>query len=158
MFILNGRPISPDSPFEHNGISYPANWIRLASPEEREAIGILEQPDPLPWDQRFAWGYREDGTLIWKDHTQLVEQWTQQTRTTAGTLLNPSDWMVIREQDNGVAVPAEWRTWREAIRTAAGTKIQAITATTDTPSLAAYITGPDYPSWPQDPTQPSNNA
>jgi hypothetical protein len=75
MFILNGKPLSPDVAFTTGGIQYPANWLRLATPEEREAIGITEQADPPVWDQRFAWGYSEDGQLIWKDHTQLVEQW-----------------------------------------------------------------------------------
>ena len=40
MFILDGKPLSPDNAFTHDGINYPANWLRLATPEEREAIGI----------------------------------------------------------------------------------------------------------------------
>ena len=96
MFILNGKPLSPDVAFTTGGIQYPANWLRLSTLEEKEAIGITEQADPPVWDQRFAWGYSEDGQLIWKDHTQLVEQWVAQTRTTAGTLIQPTDWMVIR--------------------------------------------------------------
>jgi hypothetical protein len=97
MFILDGKPLSPDVAFTHEGIQYPANWLRLATPEEREAIGITEVPDPPTWDQRFYWGYTEDGELIPKDHTQLVEQWVAQTRITAGTLLVPTDWVIIRE-------------------------------------------------------------
>jgi hypothetical protein len=149
MFILDGKPLSPDVAFTHDGIQYPANWLRLASPEERAAIGITEQPDPVPVDQRFYWD-----TGIPKDHTQLVEQWVAQTRTTAGTLLVPSDWLVIREQDNGTAVPTEWKDWRQAIRMATGDKVAAIEATTTTEELAAYITGADYPAWPADPNQP----
>jgi hypothetical protein len=37
---------------------------------------------------------------------------------------------------------------REEIRLAAGAKNAAITATADTAELAAYITGPTYPTWP----------
>ncbi len=149
MFLLDGKPLSPDVAFTHDGVQYPANWLRLASPEEREAIGIEEVPDPAPYDQRFYWGPE-----LPKDHEQLVEQWTQQTRHTAGTLLVPSDWLVIREIDNGAVVPEAWRTWREAVRLAAGTKIDAIAATADTEELAAYITGADYSAWPRDPSQP----
>jgi hypothetical protein len=149
MFILDGKPLSPDVAFTHDGIQYPANWLRLASPEERAAIGITEEPDPAPYDQRFYWG-----PDLPKDHTQLVEQWVAQTRTTAGTLLVPSDWLVIREQDNGTAVPTEWKDWRQAIRMATGDKVAAIEATTTTEELAAYITGADYPVWPADPNQP----
>jgi hypothetical protein len=149
MFILDGRPLALDRAFTHNGVQYPANWLRLASPEERAAIGITEEPDPAPYDQRFYWG-----PDLPKDHAQLVEQWVAQTRTTAGTLLVPSDWLVIREQDNGTAVPTEWKDWRQAIRMATGDKVAAIEATTTTEELAAYITGADYPAWPADPNQP----
>lgn len=153
MFILDGRPLSPDVPFEHDGISYPANWLRLATPEEREAIGITEVPDPEPYDQRFYWG-----PGLPKDHAQLVEQWTQQTRTTANTLLQPTDWIIIREADNGKPADPLIKTWREDIRLATGTKIDAIEATTTTAELAAYITGADYPIWPADPYAPQPPA
>ncbi len=154
MFILDGKPLSPDVPFTHDGIQYPANWLRLATPEEREAIGITEEPDPAPYDQRFYWGYDADGNLIPKDHAQLVEQWTQQTRHTANTLLAPTDWIIIREADNGKTADPVLRTWREEIRLASGSKVYEIQQTTDTEALAAYITGADYPAWPADPYAP----
>jgi hypothetical protein len=144
MFLLpDERPISPDVAFTLDDIQYPANWLRLASPEEREAIGITEEPDPAPYDQRFYWG-----PDLPKDHTQLVEQWTQQTRTTAGTLLVSTDWMVIREADNGTVMDADTKALRQEIRLATGTKITAIEATADTEALAAYITSSDYSQWP----------
>jgi hypothetical protein len=154
MFILDGKPLSPDVAFTHDGIQYPANWLRLASPEEREAIGITEEPDPQPYDQRFYWGYDADGNLIPKDHTELVTQWTAQTRTTAGTLITPTDWMVIREQDNGVAVDPEIKGWREDLRLAAGDKITALEATSSTEELASLVTSPEYAIWPPDPYAP----
>ena len=156
MFILNGKPLSPDVAFTDpaTGVQYPANWLRLSTLEEKEAIGITEQADPPVWDQRFAWGYSEDGQLIWKDHTQLVEQWVAQTRTTAGTLIQPTDWMVIREQDNGTVVPESVKALREDIRLVTGEKNAAIEATADTAELAAYITGTEYPVWPSDSPAP----
>jgi hypothetical protein len=156
MFILDGKPLSPDVAFTDpaTGVQYPANWLRLSTLEEKEAIGITEQADPPVWDQRFAWGYSEDGQLIWKDHTQLVEQWVAQTRTTAGTLIQPTDWMVIREQDNGTVVPESVKALREDIRLATGQKNAAIEATADTAELAAYITGSEYPVWPSDSPAP----
>ena len=154
MFILDGRTLSPDAPFKHMGVQYPANWLRLASPEEREAIGIKEVPDPPTWDQRWAWGYDADGHLIWKDHAQLVEQWVAATRTTAGTLLAPTDWIIIREADNGKPADPALKIWREDIRLATGVKVTAIRDTADTDELAAYITGADYPVWPVDPYAP----
>jgi hypothetical protein len=83
-----------------------------------------------------------------------VEQWVAQTRTTAGTLIQPTDWMVIREQDNGTVVPESVKALREDIRLATGQKNAAIAATTDTAELAAYITGTEYPVWPSDSPAP----
>jgi len=150
MFLLDGKPLSPDVAFtDVNGIQHPANWLRLASPEERAEAGITEVPDPAPYDQRFYWG-----PGLPKDHTQLVEQWTQQTRTTANTLLAPTDWIIIREADNGKAADPVLKTWREDIRLATGVKVGVIRDTLDTDDLAAYITGANYPVWPADPYAP----
>lgn len=155
MFLLNGVPLAVDTPFKTpDGTQYPQNWLRLSTLEEKEAIGITEVPDPPQYDQRFYWGYDAEGKLIPKDHAQLVEQWTQQTRTTAGTLLQPTDWIIIREADNGKAADPVLKTWREDIRLATGTKITAIVATTTTDELAAYITGSEYNVWPVDPYAP----
>jgi hypothetical protein len=155
MFLLDGQPLAVDTPFKTpDGTQYPANWLRLSTLEEKEAIGITEVPDPEPYDQRFYWGYDAEGHLIPKDHAQLVEQWTAQTRTTANSLLSPTDWIIIREVDNGKAADPVLKTWREEIRLAAGSKVYEIGQTTDTDALAAYITGADYPAWPVDPYAP----
>jgi hypothetical protein len=149
MFLLDGRPLSPDVAFGHDGIQYPANWLRLSTLEEKEAIGITEVPDPPYYDQRFYWNPN-----LPKDHGQLVEQWIGQTRTTAGTILAPTDWQIIRETDNGTAIDPKIKTWREDIRTACNEKVIYIGTTNDTPELAAYITGAAYPVWPNDPYAP----
>jgi hypothetical protein len=154
-FLLDGQPLAVDTPFKTpDGTQYPANWLRLSTLEEKEAIGITEVPDPTPYDQRFYWGYDAEGHLIPKDHAQLVEQWTAQTRTTANSLLSPTDWIIIREADNGKAADPVLKTWREEIRLAAGSKVYEIGQTADTDALAAYITGADYPAWPVDPYAP----
>ena len=148
MFLLNGNPLSPDVAFttanaDGDLTQFPANWLRNASVEEREAIGISEAPSEPYYDQRFYWSPQ-----LPKDHAQLVEQWTGQTRTTAGTLLAPTDWMIIRELDNGTEMPADTKTLREEIRLACNEKVACITETEDTPALAAYVTSPDYSVWP----------
>lgn len=148
MFLLNGQPLALDVAFESGGILYPSNWLRLATPDERTAAGITETADPLYYDQRFYWGYDSEGNLIPKDHDQLVVQWVDQTRTTANTLLLPTDWMIVRESDNGTPANPETKVWREEIREACHAKVLVIEQTTTTTELADYITGPDYPVWP----------
>lgn len=57
MFLLNDKPLPLDTPFEHEGTSYPANWLRLTSTAEKEAIGITEVADETTtYDDRFYWG------------------------------------------------------------------------------------------------------
>jgi hypothetical protein len=147
MFILNETPISPDSAFTTpDGTRYPANFLRLASPEEREAIGITEVPDEIPYNQQYYWGYDSDGNLIPKQledevvtpeegesytQTGLKTQHIRQTKETANTLLAPTDWYVIRQLERNIEVPenvAEFRTevivvseQREALISAATT-------------------------------------
>jgi len=56
MFLLNNKPLGIDTAFTHEGIQYPNNWLRLASPDERAAIGITEVPDEdTSFDPRFYW-------------------------------------------------------------------------------------------------------
>lgn len=155
MYLLDGKPISPDSPFSHNGVVYPANWIRLSTQEELASIGITEVQDPPPYDGRFYFGYDDQGNLIPRDHTQLVEEWSNETKRAAYGILLPTDWHFIREVDDGTPVDAAIKTWRESVRTACVDKINSIQATTTTPELAAYVTSAAYAVWPlQEQPQP----
>lgn len=155
MFVLDGKVLSPDAPFSHNGVNYPANWLRLTTLEEKEAIGIQEVPDLPTYDQRFYWGYDQDGKLIPKDHTQLVEQWSQQTTQTAYTLLLSTDWMIVRQIDDGTVINLITQRWRGVIRSTCAAKITAIQATTTTDELAAYVTSAVYSTWPTEGDVPS---
>jgi len=147
--LPDGQTLPMDTPWTYEGIQYPANWLRLSTQLDRDRLGIVWEPDPEPYDQRFYWG-----PGLPKDHGQLVEQWVAQTRATANTLLAPTDWIIIREADNGKVADPVLKTWREEIRLAAGSKKYEIEHTADTDALAAYITGPDYPAWPADPYAP----
>ena len=142
MFILDRKTLSPDVAFTHDGIQYPANWLRLASPEERAAIGITEVPDEPTYDQRFYWGPN-----LPKDHAQLVEQWVKQTKATAGSLLTQTDWYITRASETGVAAPQSVLNRRAEIRTLSNDKEALLEATTTTDELAAYVTGPEFNVW-----------
>jgi hypothetical protein len=60
MFILNGKPVS-DNGFtapvlvdgEIDAVQFPPGWIASASVKEREAVGIIEVPNPVRPDDRF---------------------------------------------------------------------------------------------------------
>ncbi len=156
MLVLDGKTLVYDRPFSHDGYNYPANWLRLTTLAEKEAIGIEEVPDPVvpAYDQRFWWGVG-----LPKDLDQLKIQWSDKTDETANIILTPSDWMIVRKADSGAEVPAGWTEWRQSIREAAQTKIAALTATTSVTEFEAYIvassgTESDYSFWPADPDQP----
>jgi len=156
MFLLpDGRSIALDVAFNIGDTYFPANWLRLSSPQDRVDVGITEVPDPPSYDQRFYWGYTASGTLIPKDHTGLVETWTSQTRQTANTLLSPSDWVIIREYDNGTVPSSGVKEWRQSIRLSCESKVVQIKETTTTDELASYITGSGYPYWPPQTVPPS---
>jgi hypothetical protein len=142
MFILNDQPLSPDRAFTHNQIQYPANWLRLSSPEEREAIGITEEPDPIQVDQRFYWD-----TGIPKDHTQLVDQWVGQVKQTAGSLLSQTDWYITRASETGVAAPQSVLERRAEVRNLSNEKEAFLRLTETTDELAAYVTSAEFSVW-----------
>jgi hypothetical protein len=57
MFKHNDTTIPLDTPFTIDGTSYPQNWLRLTSLEEKQAVGITEVADvTTTYDDRFFWG------------------------------------------------------------------------------------------------------
>jgi len=149
MFVLDGKPLALDRAFTHDGIQYPSRWLRLASPEERAAIGITEQAPPPVWDQRFYWGYSEDGSLIEKDLDGLKEQWIGQVKQTANSLLAQSDWAITRASDpsSGKAVSTAVLEERGRIRAKSDEKELAINNATSVGDLAAYLTSQEFSNW-----------
>lgn len=151
MFILDGKVLPLDIAFEHDGVQYPANWLRLSTVEEREAIGITELPDyPMP-DDRFYWvSQNPDGTwtAIPKDLDSLKTTWAAQMRQTAWSMLMPSDWMVVRKQEDGTAIPQEWTDYRAAVRTAAQTAVSNLEAAADIDAFIASVTSVQWPVSP----------
>jgi hypothetical protein len=56
MFKHNDTVIPLDTPFTIDGTSYPANWLRLTSLAEKQAVGITEVADvTTTYDDRFFW-------------------------------------------------------------------------------------------------------
>lgn len=155
MFLLDNKPLGLDVAFTHDGIQYPANWIRLASPEERAAIGITETADPEVYDDRFYWApgvpklledrheINEDGEpILDADGNQMVtkglkSQFVAQVKATAGSLLAATDWKVTRAAEGVKAVDADTLAARAAIRAASDANEAAILACTTVDELAA---------------------
>jgi hypothetical protein len=174
-FTLNGQPFNPYRAFTHNNIQYPANWFRLASTEEKAALGIEEVADPTPYDQRFYWGpdnpkllndrqeSDEEGNplyvQVYDDETEsmvdteerlvtkgLKSQWTAQVKDKANKLLAPNDWYVIRKAETDTAIPDNIATYRAAVKTECNRLETAIAAVTSVEELITVINGQNWPT------------
>ena len=150
MFLLNGSPLHIDTQFEVNGTTYPQNWLRLTSIEEKNAIGITEVADPEPYDDRFYWGVDNpkqlnDITVTPEEGEPYVQhglkhQWIAQVKDTANKLLAQSDWMVIRKVERNVDIPEDTVSYRASVITECTRLVTAITGCTDVPSLITVVT------------------
>lgn len=139
MFLLNNQPLQIDTAFSHNGVNYPQNWLRLATPQDRAAIGITEAAEPAWYDDRFYWGVDNP-----KDLDGLKTQWTDQVKDTASKLLAATDWMVIRKVERNIDIPAETVTYRAAVLAECDRLVAAIAAASNVEDL---ITAVSNQSW-----------
>jgi hypothetical protein len=160
MFILAGKPLALDRAFTTpDGTQYPANWLRLASPSQRAAIGITEQADPPVWDQRYYWGYDADGNLIPKQledetvtpevgdsytQTGLKTQHIKETKETANTLLAPTDWYIVRKFERNIDIPSNVVTYRAAVISVSEQRETLISSVTTVQELQNL----NLPDWP----------
>ena len=140
MFMLDNHPVSVDCAFTHNNIQYPANWLRLASPAERAAIGITEVADPERYDDRFYWAPGNP-----KDLVTLKGNMIGQVKSIAGSLLASTDWKIVRAAEGVKACDAETLAARAAIRAASDANEALITDCTTVDQLAAVQF-----TWPSD--------
>lgn len=74
------------------------------------------------------------------------------TNTTAYSILQPTDWYVVRYTENGQTIPPQINSWRQEIRDAARVKVEQINATTTKNELLTYTTSVEYQTWPNEPT------
>lgn len=104
-------------------VQHPANWA-LWSDSEKLAIGMEWVDPPAYFDERFYWGVgleksladSSDGTI------GLKTQYKNQTKETAHSLLQKTDWYVTRKyEDSTKEIPTKIANYRAAVRSAADT-------------------------------------
>jgi hypothetical protein len=149
MFLFKGNVLQLDTPFTDNEIQYPANWLRLASQEERAAVGIEEVADPIRADDRF---YKngdinlpralEDETITPEQGDPFIQrglkyEFINNIKHYANALLSATDWKIIRATETSTYVDSSVLAARAAIREACNQHEQAIIACTNVAELAA---------------------
>jgi hypothetical protein len=156
-FKLGTKTIQLDTPFTHNENQYPANWIRLATEEDKAAIGLVWEADPVRADDRFYWDgdvnnpkaledvieLNVDGQNILDDNGNpiitkgLKSQFIAQAKQTAGSILAQTDWMITRKVERNVDVPASTAQYRNSIVVRADELEAAIAAVATVEALIA---------------------
>ena len=167
-FLLNGKPLAVDVPFTYGDVHYPANWLRLSTAQEKKDLGITEVADAPTYDSRF---YNGDGsakalddakeTIDGVEYTPLGVKSVlkAQEKATAGSLLAPYDWYVIRKAETTKAIPTTIKTYRTAVRTACLTRETEIDNCADTAALVTLygstekdgVFTPNMTQYPEDP-------
>ena len=170
-FKLGTKTIQLDTPFTHNDIQYPANWIRLASEADKSAIGMTWEADAVRADDRYYWSgdinnpkaledkeeVDENGNPVYVkvldktdpqnpvmvDSTErlvtkgLKSNFISQVKTTAGSILAQTDWMIIRKAERNVDIPASVATYRASVVAKATELETSISAVTTVEQLIA---------------------
>jgi hypothetical protein len=115
---------------DQNGIQHPSNW-NIWSTEDKTAAGITEIVQANPPDSRFyIWSYNELGL---KSNLKLDVNIQQ------GSLLDQTDWYIVRKADNATTIPSNIQTWRDAIRIKGDAMKSAIDGAADTDALGALF-------------------
>ena len=131
-----------------DGVQHPRNIFTQWTKDELAAIGI-KPASITAVDQR----YNNTGALTWdtsgaeavgtyatteKDVAALKTEMKETVKSIASSTLSQSDWMQHREAEGGTAMPADWKTYRAAVRTASNTKETEIDALSNMAAVKAY--------------------
>jgi hypothetical protein len=142
-FKLNNKSLPIDTAFTANGISYPANWLRLSTSDEKKAIGITEVADSTTYDQRFYWSPNKAKALA-----GLKTNWITQQKRAASNLLSQYDWYIIRKLEEGTDIPGEVSNYRDNVRTTCDAREKQINAVIDVTALQKLVDSKLNP-WPE---------
>ena len=156
MLQLNGKTLQKGKAFvTDDGKQFPANWLLLASEEEKQSLGIVEVPDApvASWDHRFYTGTNDP-----RDLDEVKTTYISNVKSIAGSLLQPTDWYVVRQAENSAAVPSQVLARRAEIRTLSGEKEAAIAACETVTALALYVDSPEFSRWEALPAEPDPKA
>ena len=132
MYVLGMKKLTLGQAFEFNGIQYPADWLQKTSLEEKQAIGIVEEPDPEYFDDRYYWNVN-----VPKDLDVLKTNLITNIKSSAATLLQATDWKIIRSSETNIRVDLPTLNRRAEIRTKSNEFEDSINTCTSVEELAA---------------------
>ena len=74
MYKLNGKPLRIDRAFSVDGTQFPSNWLRLSSLEEKTALGITWEAEPVLADSRFYWNGDINNPKTMEDREEVDQE------------------------------------------------------------------------------------
>ena len=161
-----------------NGVQYPVSIFTTAwTDAERKAIGIVPYVyEGSLVDNMFystsesAPSIQENKVVVTRtkkerDVAKIKETMKSNVSSTLSSYLEQTDWIVIREQDNGTAKPADLSKWRTDLRARAVALEAAIDSKSDVAGLEAMTVftvemadagkkAAECNDWPQNPRYP----
>ena len=157
-YFLNGKQLRVGKSFRGtDGTWYPNTFLRHATQDQKDAVGVTWEADPVPVDKRFYWDHDlpkrledepavvdgepvldEDG--VQRINYGLKTEWTRKQKEIAGSLLARSDWYVTRKSEAGTEIPADVATYRTAVRTVSGQRETQISEAATFEAFVALVT------------------
>ena len=164
-------------------VNYPSNIFMLWTSSELEAIGLYEViidnsnlKNPEYYSntaQEFTFASNKVTASYGTATARALDDTTTDGVVTRGLkythsekidnqaygLLQPNDWMVVRNAESSKAIPSDWLDYRVAVRTAATdmkTKINAVSDVDALAALYAYSGDPATRPLGEFPTQPTS--
>ena len=152
MYYHNDRKLPLDQGFKLDEISYPANWLRIASAEDKEAVGIEWRADPsLKFkNKKFYYNRVENGEVVStpKDLDMLRRKMVNDANRAAHEMLSASDWMVVKQAETSTGILPQWGDYRAAVRAEANRQCGQVDEATSVESLMAITA-----NWPRNPDE-----
>jgi len=135
-----------------DGVQHPRNIFTLWSKADLAAIGIkpasitavdtrYNNTGAITWDTSGAEVVGTYATTA-KDIAGLKTEMKDTVSSIASSTLASSDWMQHREAEGGTAMPADWKTYRAAVRTSSNSKETEIDALANIAAIKAYESHP----------------
>ena len=147
------REFSRPTAFTYEGYQYPANWIQNATDAEKSALGLVEVT--ISGSSKNEDYYTNSlGDNVVAGNGSVSKTWSNTAKTlsvvqankiedaksNAKSMLDRTDWYVVRKAETSTATPDEITAYRTAVRTCYGNLKTAINAASDVDAVAALYT------------------
>ena len=159
-----------------NDVQYPKSIFGSSwTDEERKALGIVPYVYEGSYIENMFYSTSEAAPAVEEDRVvvrrtqsandvdDIKEVMKNSVSKTLGNYLEQTDWIVIREQDNGTAKPADLAKWRTDLRAKAAALETAIDSKSDvagleamtivTPEMIEKEENAEFHDWPVNPRE-----